>query len=70
MLKLVIVANQSQDKTLHLRRLLLEIELSWTLLRLLFDLKGLSEGDSNLFLSDYLRSPNKLNPGCAGNRGR
>jgi hypothetical protein len=34
-----------QGKTPHLARLLVEIDVQWALLRLLFDLRGISEGE-------------------------
>ena len=39
------MANTAKEKTQHLSRLLLEIEVMWVLLRLLFDLRGISEGE-------------------------
>jgi hypothetical protein len=45
MLKCVVIANASREKTPHLARLLVEIDVQWALLRLLFDLRGISEGE-------------------------
>lgn len=44
-LKCIVLANRAQDKSRHLSRLLLESEVQWVLLRLLFDLKGITEGE-------------------------
>lgn len=44
-LKCVVLANRSRDKSRHITRLLLETEVQWALLRLLYDLKGISEGE-------------------------
>jgi hypothetical protein len=44
-LKCIVMANTAKEKTQHLSRLLLEIEVMWVLLRLLFDLRGISEGE-------------------------
>jgi hypothetical protein len=40
----VILANQANDKAQHLKNLLMQIELMWTWLRLLYDTKGFSKG--------------------------
>jgi hypothetical protein len=45
MLKCVVVANASKDKVQMLSRLLIQIDVHWALLRLLFDLRGISEGE-------------------------
>jgi hypothetical protein len=45
MLKCVVVANASIEKTQMLSRLLIQIDVHWALLRLLFDLRGISEGE-------------------------
>lgn len=45
MLKCVVIANASREKALHLGRLLIEIDVQWALFRLLFDLRGISEGE-------------------------
>jgi hypothetical protein len=45
MLKCVVVANASKEKTQMLSRLLIQIDVHWALLRLLFDLRGISEGE-------------------------
>lgn len=45
MLKCVVVANTSKDKSPVLSRLLIEIDVEWALLRLLFDLRGITEGE-------------------------
>lgn len=44
-LKCVVVANRAHEKNRHITRLLLEVEVQWALLRLLYDLKGISEGE-------------------------
>ena len=44
-IKCVVLANQARDKEPHINRLLLEIEVQWLMLRLLYDLKGISEGE-------------------------
>ena len=44
-LKCIVLANRSQDKGRHISRLLLETEVHWTFLRLLFDLRGLTSGE-------------------------
>lgn len=44
-LKCVVLANRARDKSRHITRLLLETEVQWALLRLLYDLKGISEGE-------------------------
>lgn len=44
-LKCVVLANRAHDKSRHITRLLLETEVQWAMLRLLFDLKGISEGE-------------------------
>ena len=44
-LKCVVLANRAHDKNRHITRLLLEVEIQWALLRLLYDLKGISEGE-------------------------
>ncbi len=43
--KCVVLANRSQDKSRLISRLLAEIEVQWVFLRLLFDLRGISEGE-------------------------
>ena len=43
--KCVALANRSQDKTRLISRLIAEIEVQWVFLRLLFDLRGISEGE-------------------------
>jgi hypothetical protein len=43
--KCVVVANKAQEKGRHISRLLLETEVQWVLLRLLFDLRGITEGE-------------------------
>lgn len=45
LLKYVVLANRAKEKGNHISRLLLQIEVQWTLLRLLFDLRGVSEGE-------------------------
>ena len=44
-LKCIVLANRAQEKTHHLSRLILEIEVQWVMTRLLFDLRGISEGE-------------------------
>jgi hypothetical protein len=44
-LKCVVLANRAHDKSRHISRLLLEVEVHWALLRLLFDFKGITEGE-------------------------
>ena len=44
-LKCIILANRSQDKQSHLSCILLETQVQWTFLRLLFDLRGLTSGE-------------------------
>ena len=44
-LKCVVLANRAQDKSRHITRLLLETEVQWAFLRLLYELKGISEGE-------------------------
>jgi hypothetical protein len=44
-LRCVVFANGSQKKLRPLQELLLEVEGLWTLLRLLYDLKGISKGE-------------------------
>jgi hypothetical protein len=44
-LKCIVLANAAKEKELHLRGLLLEIEVQWLFLRLLYDFKGISEGE-------------------------
>jgi len=44
-LKCVVLANRAWDKSRHIIRLLLEIEVQWALLRLLYELKGISQGE-------------------------
>ena len=43
--KCVALASRSQDKSRLILRLLAEIEAQWVFLRLLFDLRGISEGE-------------------------
>ncbi len=44
-LKCIVIANRAKDKTQHIARLQLEIEVLWVFLRLIFDLRGMSEGE-------------------------
>ena len=44
-LKCIVLANRAHDKNRHITRLLLEVEVQWALLRLLYELKGISEGE-------------------------
>ena len=44
-LKCIVLANKAQEKGRHLSRLLLETEVQWVALRLLYDLKGITEGE-------------------------
>ena len=57
-LKCIVIANQLKDKSVTLSRLLLEIEVLWVFLRLIFDLRGLSEGEFKV-LSERLASIEK-----------
>ena len=43
--KCVALANRVQDKSRLITRLLAEVEAEWVFLRLLFDLRGISEGE-------------------------
>jgi hypothetical protein len=45
MLKFVVMANVVREKAPYLTRLLIEIDVQWALFRLLFDLRGISEGE-------------------------
>ncbi len=62
MLKCVVVANASKEKTPPLGRLLIEIDVQWALLRLLFDLRGISEGEFRV-LSERLDEIGKQTQG-------
>ena|SRR3989344_3453055 len=53
LLKNIVQANRAKDKTSYLMQALMEIEVQWALLRLLFDLRGISEGEFKL-LSERL----------------
>ena len=53
LLKCVVIANGTIQKGRHLTRLLLEIEVQWALLRLLYELKAVSAGQFKL-LSERL----------------
>ena len=53
LLKCVVVANGAIKKNTYLNRLLLEIEVQWALLRLVYELKGVSAGQFKL-LSERL----------------
>jgi len=53
LLKNIVQANRARDKTPYITEALLEVEVQWTLLRLLFDLRGISEGEFKL-LSERL----------------
>ncbi|MBF0367625.1 MAG: four helix bundle protein [Oligoflexia bacterium] len=44
-LKCIVLANKAKEKTGHLFRLILEVEVQWVMLRLLYDLRGISEGE-------------------------
>jgi hypothetical protein len=44
-LKSVVIANRSREKTEPIANLLTEIEVQWAMLRLLYDLKGITEGE-------------------------
>ena len=48
-LKGIVVANGSKNKTKILSELTLEIEVIWTYLRLLHDLRGISSGEFGVF---------------------
>jgi len=52
-LKGIVLANKSVDKSFYISQILLQIEVEWTFLRLLFDFKGISEGEFKI-LSDKL----------------
>jgi hypothetical protein len=41
----IVIANGSEDKSKILNRLLLEIDVVWQFLRLMFDLKAISKGE-------------------------
>lgn len=41
----MVLANRAKEKERHLARLLLEIEVEWAMLRLLYELKGISSGE-------------------------
>jgi hypothetical protein len=45
LVKYIVLANQSQLKETHISEILLEIETQWVFLRLLFDLRGITEGE-------------------------
>lgn len=45
MLKCVVMANASKEKTQMLFRILIEVDVQWALLRLLFDLRGITDGE-------------------------
>ena len=65
-LKCIVLANKAQEKGRHLSRLLLETEVQWVALRLLYDLKGITEGEFKV-LSERLSEihPKKLKtPSC------
>ena len=53
LLKYVVIANGSAKKDAHLNRLVLEVEVQWALLRLLYELKAVSAGQFKL-LSERL----------------
>ena len=57
-LKCIVIANHARDKDSHVGRLLLEIEVQWMLLRLLYDFKGISEGEFKV-LSERLSDISK-----------
>ena len=57
-LKCVVIANKSQEKANHISNLLLETEVQWVLLRLLFDLRGISDGEFKV-LSEHLSNIEK-----------
>ena len=44
-LKGIVLANKSRVKEEYISQILLQIEAEWTFLRLMFDLKGISEGE-------------------------
>ncbi len=78
-LKCVVLANRARDKDRHITRLLLETEVQWAMLRLLYDLKGVSEGEFKVLsarLSDigkqaqaWLRWQQGRQPKCAAGGG-
>ena len=43
-LKRIVIANGTKDKIFAISEILMEIELQWVFLRLLYDLKAISEG--------------------------
>lgn len=57
-LKCIVIANQAREKTAHIARLLLELEVLWVLLRLMFELRGISEGEFQV-LSERLATIDK-----------
>jgi hypothetical protein len=57
-LRCIVLANRAQEKTPHLSRLLLETEVQWAMIRLLFDLRGITEGEFAV-LSEHLSSIEK-----------
>ena len=62
MLKWVVIANASKEKAPPLGRLLIEIDVQWALLRLLFDLGGITEGEFKV-LSERLDDIGKQTQG-------
>jgi hypothetical protein len=52
-IKGIIFANGSIEKAPYLREVALEVEMMWTYLRLLFDLKGISKGEFQV-LSEHI----------------
>ena len=49
MMKLIVVANGSQQKQKILKQLMLELDQLWVQLRLLYDLKGISKGEFKVY---------------------
>ena len=47
-IRCVVLANGSEKKSRYLQEYLLEIEMLWTLSRLLYDLRGISKGEFQL----------------------
>jgi hypothetical protein len=43
-LKYIVLANTVKEKGLYISRLLLETEVQWVLMRLMFDLRGITDG--------------------------
>jgi hypothetical protein len=61
-LKNVALANRTHEKSKYIEGLLLECEVLWALLRLLYDLRGISEGEFKV-LSEKLSDIGKQSEG-------